>query len=348
MAEMTKDQYVKEQLAAKGLKNTAANRKKLGSEYDQKYTGGASSDWRSRFKTEFPQFSELVDGAEGETKARQEFGDDLIDLFLDYAKNPDKYDLTTQAGKDVWVSKVRATNLYTKVAPSRREWTLTPEATKREMVDAKKTELLQEYGELELNDRQLVDLATYALSTKASAAQTKYYAYSIVAGRKATPGGPVALEETDEAMALTTALKRYNYNPPGLQEQINSALTGNPYLGVNYTSELLLKKAKDNAKIMMPHFAQQFDQGYTLDDVFEPYKEIAAQTLELNPNDIKYTDPKFRIALEKKPDGTSMNASEWEYMLKKDPKYKWANTKKAKEQASSMISILEKAFGQYI
>jgi len=29
-------------------------------------------------------------------------------------------------------------------------------------------------------------------------------------------------------MALTTALKRYNYNPPGLQEQINSALTGNP------------------------------------------------------------------------------------------------------------------------
>jgi hypothetical protein len=43
-----------------------------------------------------------------------------------------------------------------------------------------------------------------------------------------------------------------------------------------------------------------------------------------------------------------MTASEWEYMLKKDPKYKWADTKKAKQQASSMISILEKAFGQYI
>lgn len=345
---MTKDEYIKEQLAARGLKNTAANKKKLGAEYDQKYAGGPSSDWRNRFKTEFPQFADLVDGAEGEKAARQEFGDDLIDLFLDYAKNPDKYDLTSQAGKEVWASKVKSTNLYTKVAPSRREWALTPEASKREQIDSKKVELLQEYGALELDDKQLVDLATYALSNKASAAQTKYYAYSIVAGRKAAPGGPVALGETDEAKALRIALSRYNYNPPGLEEQITSALTGKAYLGVNYTSDLLLKKAKDNAKIMMPQFSQQFDQGYTIDDVFEPYKEIAAKTLELNPNDIKFTDPKFRSALDKKPDGTSMTATEWEYTLKKDPKYKWSDTKQAKEKASSMISILERAFGQYI
>lgn len=345
---MTKDQYVKEQLAAQGLKNTAANRKKLGAEYDTKYGSTPAGDWRARFKAEFQGFADLVDGAEGEAKARQEFGDDLIDLFIDYANNPDKYDLTTQAGKEAWVSKVKSTSLYTKVEPSRREWTITPEASKREQIEDKKVELLQEYGELELNDSQLVELATYALSTKASAAQTKYYAYSIVAGRKAMPGGPVALEGTDEAMALADSLKRYNYNPPGLQEQINSALTGKAYLGVNYTKELLIKKARDNAKIMMPQFSQQFDQGYTLDDIFEPYKEIAAQTLELNPNDIKYTDPKFRMALERKPDGTSLTATEWEYMLKKDPKYKWANTKKAKQQASSMISILERAFGQYI
>jgi len=346
---MTKEQYVKEQLAARGLKDTAANRKKLGAEYDEKYAGGKSSDWRTRFKTEFPQFSDLVDGAEGEAKARQEFGDDLIDLFLDYAKNPNKYDLTTQAGKDVWMSKVKATNLYTKVAPSRREWTLTPEANKREQVEAKKIELLQEYGELELDDKQLIDLATYALSTKASAAQTKYYAYSIIAGRKAAPGGPVALGETDEATILRESLKRYNYNPPGLEEQINSALTGKAYLGTTYTSDLLLKKAKDNAKIILPHFAQQFDQGYTIDDVFEPYREIAARTLELNPNDVKYTDPKFRIALHKRnSDGMSMSASEWEYMLKKEPKYKWSNTREAKKQASSLISMLEQALGQYI
>jgi len=100
---------------------------------------------------------------------------------------------------------------------------------------------------------------------------------------------------------------------------------------------------------MMPHFSQQFDQGYTIDDVFEPYREIAARTLELNPNDVKYTDPKFRIALDKRTsDGTSMSASEWEYTLKKDPKYKWSNTREAKKQASSLISMLEQALGQYI
>ena len=345
---MTKEQYIKEQLAAKGLKDTPANRKKLGAEYDTKYGKTPAGDWRARFKAEFQGFADLVDGAEGEKKARLEFGDDLIDLFIDYANNPDKYDLVTQAGKDAWVAKVRATNLYTKVAPSRREWTLTPEASKREQIASKKADLLQEFGELELNEAQLVDLATYALSTKASTAQTKYYAYSIVAGRKATPGGPITLGQTDEAMALVDALKRYNYNPPGLQEQINSALTGQPYLGTNYTKELLIKKARDNAKIMMPHFSQQFDQGYTLDDVFEPYKEIAARTLELNPTDIKYTDPRFRVALNRKTDGTSMNAQEWEYMLKKNPEYGWSNTRQAKRQAADMIDILERALGQYI
>lgn len=346
---MTKEQYVTEQLTARGLKNTAANRKKLGAEYDQKYKGGTSNDWRARFKVEFPGFSDLVDGAEGEAKARQEFGDDLIDLFLDYAKNPNNYDLTTQAGRDVWFSKVRATNLYNKIGPLRREWTLTPESSKREQIDAKKVELLQEFGELELDENQLIDLATYALSNKASQAQTKYYAYSIIAGRKSVPGGPVTLGETDQATLLRESLKRYNYNPPGLEEQINSALTGKAYLGVNYTSDLLLKKARDNAKIIMPQFAQQFDQGYTIDDVFEPYREIAARILELNPMDIKYTDPKFRVALDRRSaDGLGMSATDWEYMLKRDPQYKWSDTRRAKKEATSLIGILERAFGQYI
>jgi len=348
MAEQTKDQFITEQLTARGLKNTAANRKKLGTEYENKYMGGKPGDWRSRFKMEFPAFSDLVDGAEGETAARQEFGDDLIDLFLDFAKNPDKYDLTSQAGQQVWKNKVQATNLYTKVSESRRQWTLTPEVNKREQIEAEKVNLLQEYGSLELDDRQLVDIATYRLSNKASAAQTKYYVYSIIANRTAVAGGPVALGETDEATNLRNGLKRYNYNPPGLEDQITSALTGQAYNGVNYTADLLLKKARDNAKILMPQFSQQFDEGYTIEDVFEPYRNVAAATLEMNPDDIKYTDPKFRVALNKRADGLSMTAQDWEYMLKKDPTYKWSETRQGKKQASDMIGILERALGQYI
>ncbi len=348
MAEITKDQYIKEQLAAKGLKNTAANRKKLGTEYDTKYGTGQSGDWRERFKLEFPQFAELVDGAEGEAKARQDFGDDLIDLFFDYAKNPQNYDLLSDAGRRVWTQKVQATNLYTKVGPYRRAWTLTPEPSKQEQIEAKKVELLEEFGSLELNDRQLVDVATYALSNKASKTQVKYYTYSVIAGRTPSTEGPDALGETDEAAALRNSLKQYNYSPPGLEEQITSALTNKPYLNTTYTADLLIKKAKDNAKIMMPHFAQQFDQGYTLSDVFEPYRNIAARTLELNPLDVNYSDPKFMAALGRKSDGTSMSATEWEYTLKKDPKYRWSETKEAKRAASGIINILERTLGQVI
>jgi hypothetical protein len=348
MAEITKAQYVKEQLTVQGLKDTPANRKKLRAEYDTKYGAGKSADWRDGFKLEFPQYSDWIDGEEGEARARQDFGDDLIDLFFDYAKNPQNYDLVSEAGRRVWAQKVQATNLYTKFGPNRRDWTITPEPDKQEQIEAKKVELLEEFGSLELNDRQLVDIATYALSNKASKTQVKYYTYSVIAGRTPSADGPDALSETDDATALRNALKRFNYSPPGLEEQIASALTNKPYLNTTYTADLLIKKARDNAKIMMPHFSQQFEEGYTLDDVFEPYKNIAARTLELNPLDINYGDPKFMTALNRKPDGTSMSASEWEYMLKKDPKYKWSETKQGKQKASEMINLLERALGQVI
>jgi hypothetical protein len=99
MAEITKAQYVKEQLTVQGLKDTSANRKKLRAEYDTKYGAGKSADWRDGFKLEFPQYSDWIDGEEGEARARQDFGDDLIDLFFDYAKNPQNYDLVSEAGR---------------------------------------------------------------------------------------------------------------------------------------------------------------------------------------------------------------------------------------------------------
>lgn len=106
-----------------------------------------------------------------------------------------------------------------------------------------------------------------------------------------------------------------------------------------------MQKAKDAAKIMYSQFSEQFDQGYTVEDVFEPYRNIAAQTLEKNPTDIRMDDPKFSVVFNKRPDGTSMTAEDLQYLLRKDPKYGWSKTRQAKKQAASLINLLEMNWG---
>jgi hypothetical protein len=245
----------------------------------------------------------------------------------------------------VWISKVQGTKLYTSTDKAKRDWALLGQADKDDQIADKVIELRSQFGELELDDTQLRDLATYALSTRASELQTNYYAYSIVSNRQARAGGPPTLGELDIATQLKQSLKRYNYNPPGLDEQIRSALTGQPYLGTTYTQDMLVKKAKDNAKIMYSQFSEQFDQGYTVEDVFEPYRNIAARTLELNPMDIRMDDPKYSIVFNKRPDGTSLTADDFQYALRSDPKFGWTKTREARNQAMRMIDILERTWG---
>jgi hypothetical protein len=302
-------------------------------------------DWRAQFKIEYPQFGPMLDGADGEARARATLGDDLIDLFIDFANNPNKYDLTTDAGRAVWISKVQGTKLYTSTDKSKRAWALLGQADKDDQVQDKIPELRNKFSDLELDDTQLRDLATYSLSTGASELQTQYYAYSIISNRQAAKGAPPTIGETDLATTLKNSLRLYNYNPPGIDEQIRSALTGQPYLGTVYTQDMLIKKAKDTAKIMYSQFSNQFDQGYTLEDVFEPYRNLAAEVLEKNPSDIRMDDPKFKVALNKNPDGTSMSPEEFTYVLRSDPRYEWTKTRAAKNQAMNLINMLEKNWG---
>lgn len=305
-------------------------------------------DWRANFIAQFPNYASIVDGGEGEAAARRELGGDFVDLLLDYANNPDQYDLDSQAGRDAWARKVQATNLYTKVGPSRREWAILPPATKQEQLDNKIVELRKTFGELQLDDSQLTKIATYALSNKASELQTRYYAYSVIPDRQTARDGAPTLEQTDMAGALREALNAYGYSPPNLDKRIQSALTGTEYSGITYTEEGLMKQARDYAKIMYPQFSQQLDQGYSMEDVFEPYREIAASTLDINKFDIKVTDKKFSRALQKNANGESLSPDEWAYMLRRDPQYGWQNTREAKTEAANLISILERTFGTQI
>ena len=87
------------------------------------------------------------------------------------------------------------------------------------------------------------------------------------------------------------------------------------------------------------------DAGLTLNDIFSSYKDVAASTLELSPESISFTDPKFRAAFGG-PSTPPPTLDEWETMLRTDPKYGFDKTKKAKRDALSLAMTIAKTFGE--
>lgn len=338
MAELTKDQWIKEQLSAKNLQDNKTNRDKLSKQYDAIYVGGDTKDWRTYFKRQFPQLANMFDSAAGEQEARSIFGD-LIDLFIDVAQNPDNYDFATEAGRSAFKTKVEGTQYAQKTSSRRAEWDALKDADKKERLSQKVGELKGTFAGMGLTMTEMNNLALTALKNGANDLELKYLAFSKLLDR---PEGGIM--ETKEAMDLKQTLRAYDYS--FTDEDINNALTNTEKNGVPQTAELLINKARFGAKLKYSGFSDLFDQGYTVSDVFEPYQQMAARLLERSPADISLKSDLYRRAIEtRKEDGTPLTMSDWSRIIKTDDKYGWQYTNQAHQQIDGVVSSLEKMFG---
>jgi len=338
MAQLTRDEYIKEQLVAKNLKDTAANKKKLGLAYDKLYLGGDRKDWRTYFKIQFPQLAGMLDGEKGEAEARAVFGD-LVDLFISVANDPDSYDGSTEAGRAAWKNKVLATQYAIKTTDSQAKWDATDKVEKDKLLNLKAQELRANYAGLGLTLAEVNNLAYLSLAKGMTDLELKYLSYGKLADR--TMDGLMA---TKEATDLASTLRAYDYEFK--PEDIKNALTGLETNGVQMNSELLINRAKFDASLKYSGFKDQFQQGFTVADVFNPYRQQAARTLDRSAGDISLKNDLFRTALETlNEDGTPMTMTQWNRMLKKDTKYGWQYTPEANSQITNIISTLEQGFG---
>jgi len=81
-------------------------------------------------------------------------------------------------------------------------------------------------------------------------------------------------------------------------------------------------------------------QGYDLQDIYAPYRNQMAVTLELQPDEIDLNDPTLRMAITDKGD---MNLFEFKKALRQDSR--WQYTGGAREQVSSAALGVLKDFG---
>lgn len=93
-------------------------------------------------------------------------------------------------------------------------------------------------------------------------------------------------------------------------------------------------------------WADRIRAGHTVRELAEPYMQLMSQTLEINPGEIKLSDPSIRRALQTVgPDGKPVAKTLWQYQedLKKDPR--WLQTNNARESLLSAGQQILKDFG---
>jgi len=106
--------------------------------------------------------------------------------------------------------------------------------------------------------------------------------------------------------------------------------------------------AKTQAKSLFPELADSIDRGITVEDYLSPYRETAARTLEMSPDDVDWTAPKWSQAVfqtDEKGARKVMGLADWQKTLRTDAKYQYDKTGEARDQASTLAASLLKRFG---
>lgn len=112
--------------------------------------------------------------------------------------------------------------------------------------------------------------------------------------------------------------------------------------------DALREEVRRWAKAAYPYLATQIDQGMTVQDVFEPIKNRAAQTLGVNPSQISLADPKW-TSLMQFDDGKGgrrlATDDEINTKLRLDAQYGFAQTQNGRNEGFQVNQAIGKAFG---
>jgi hypothetical protein len=131
--------------------------------------------------------------------------------------------------------------------------------------------------------------------------------------------------------------------------QVADTTVENALTGV-ITGEDVQRQQRELAKTKYAHLGNLIDQGLTLQELSDPFRQQAAQLLERSADDINMGEAMFEAAYNYGDTGQKrmMTSGEWEIMLRSDAKYGWDKTNNAKAEARQLASSIAQAFGKVI
>lgn len=129
-----------------------------------------------------------------------------------------------------------------------------------------------------------------------------------------------------------------------VMQQWGQRLIANPNEQGNWQEFL-----KSQAKSMFPSFGARLDAGETMQQIADPYAQLAGKWLEMDPKNVDFTDPKWMTALDQvdqKGNHSNMSLSDWTQKIKSDPQYRYDYTDNAKQAATGFATDILKKFGR--
>ena len=331
-------QWVDEQIAAGSTKSRA----ELRSEYDQKFPKEVDvktldaqrlADLKAKVIELFPAYEFFF------TPDAGGFGADVSDLLLRAVAN--------EYTEDRFKKEYQSTKYFLETDKSIREWNIATPEEKRSKTATSAQTIRDNYGDLFEDDALLSKAAEGAARLGLSGTRLRSYLFQSAAQSKSEKA---QISQTATADKVRQIGADYGYTVTA--DELESILAGQAERG---TTNVLTEQAlKERAKLALvgenPHLKQQIDSGLTLKSMFTNYQSEAAKLLEVDPNSISVSDPKFRQALayrdQKSGQVRQLSLSEWRQMVRTNSEFDYQFTKQANRDATDLGLTIARAFGK--
>lgn len=244
--------------------------------------------------------------------------------------------------------ELQQTSWWKQNSSTARDWDLSSQldpATAQQQVDNLASRLrnmsLTEFG-VQLDETQLQKLARDSLRFGWSEQMVKN-AIGLEATRSGQGVGQLASGFLGQGLKQTANAYGLKLSDDMLNRWTSAIATGQE------TKERFQQYAVNTAKNLFPAISAQLDTGLTFQDIVDPFRNVAAQILEINPESIDFIDPKFARAIsnvDQSGQQRMMSFSEWGDYLRTERSFGYEYTSDAQQRAFKVGNDLANLFGR--
>jgi hypothetical protein len=268
------------------------------------------------------------------------------------ASVPELKDLLLKAAQQGYTPEqfeyeLRQTQWYKTNSASAREWDMAsqidPASAQQSVQNAGeiiRNKAMAEFN-VQLDDATITRLATSSLRFKWGE-QLLSNAIGLEASK--TAGGLSQLASGYVGQSVRQIANDYGLK---LGEEAVSQWTAGIATG-QQTADTFRTYAIQQAKTLFPSIGGQIDMGMTFQQIVDPYKTAASRILELNPNSIDFTDPKWATAIafaDQSGNQRMMTYPEWGDYLRNNKSFGYEYTTDARSRAYEVSNRLANLFG---
>lgn len=266
---------------------------------------------------------------------------------------PELQDLLKRAYDNKWSDsrfeyELKQTSWWKQNSSTARDWDLSSQldpATAQQQVENLASRLrnmsLTEFG-VQLDETQLQKLARDSLRFGWSEQMVKN-AIGLEATRSGQGVGQLASGFLGQGLKATANAYGLKLSDEMLNRWTSAIATGRE------TKERFQQYAVNTAKNLFPAISAQLDTGLTFQDIVDPFRNVAAQILEINPDSIDFIDPKFARAIsnvDQSGQQRMMSFSEWGDYLRTERSFGYEYTSDAQQRAFKVGNDLANLFGR--